>query len=480
MHRARSRVDPIVVALAVVIALAAVLRFSTLDTQSFWYDESLSVGLARLPFGATALGVNDQAEPPLYFLLAWLWARVFGYGEVGMRSLPALFGVLTVPAAYAAGAELVNRRVGLAAAALAATSPALIAYSQEARSYSLFILLSVASIAFLARALDAPRARPLAGWAVCCALALTAHYFAFFLVVGETAALLVWARARQTWIAVGGVIVAGLALLPLALHQRANGVDWIKNSPLRGRLHEAGSFFLVGPSSGTKAAFLVAVAWAGALALVAWRGDGRARRALLVTLGLGAVVLGLPLLGAAAGSDYVLDRNLLGGWILFALVLAIPLGLGGRARAGAVLAAAACAVFVWADVRVVHHRELQRDDWRGVARALGPPRPGRVVVVVPGWQEKPLALYDRGLRVMGLPRVANEVIDVTYNGARPRPGPRGTAPPPRPFRRVWTNNVQRMTLTLYRAPRPSLVPLPPPPQAPWSDGPVAYVEGALL
>ena len=38
--------------------------------------------------------------PPLYYLLAWVWAEVSGLGAVGLRSLSALAGVATVPVAY--------------------------------------------------------------------------------------------------------------------------------------------------------------------------------------------------------------------------------------------------------------------------------------------------------------------------------------------------------------------------------------------
>ena len=38
----------------------------------------------------TVLG--QETTPPLYFMLAWGWAKVFGFGEEGLRSLSALAG----------------------------------------------------------------------------------------------------------------------------------------------------------------------------------------------------------------------------------------------------------------------------------------------------------------------------------------------------------------------------------------------------
>ena len=76
-------------------------------------------------------------------------------------------------------------RVGLWAAALAALSPALYYYSQEARAYALLILLSAAALVAFQRALAAPRGRSLALWAAMSALALLTHYFAVFLFIPQ-------------------------------------------------------------------------------------------------------------------------------------------------------------------------------------------------------------------------------------------------------------------------------------------------------
>ena len=55
---------------------------------------------------------ESEATPYLYYVLAWPWARLFGFGEVGLRSLSALVGAAIVPVAYGAGAALVSRRRG--------------------------------------------------------------------------------------------------------------------------------------------------------------------------------------------------------------------------------------------------------------------------------------------------------------------------------------------------------------------------------
>ncbi len=109
------------------VAIAAVgvgVRFSTLGLQSYHHDEVITA--ARVLPGSFGHMLHEvrasESNPPLYYVLAWGWAKLFGTGEVGLRSLSALFGAATIPIAYQIGAELSSRRVGLIAAALVAST----------------------------------------------------------------------------------------------------------------------------------------------------------------------------------------------------------------------------------------------------------------------------------------------------------------------------------------------------------------------
>ena len=237
--------------LLIALTLAgAALRFATLDLQSFWYDEAVTVGLVRHDlWGMLDRIPGSESTPPLYYIVAWLWTRVFGSGEVGIRSLSALLGTAAIPVFYLAARELTrSARVGIGVAALAAFSPVLVWYSQEARTYSLLTVLGGLSLLFFARLLDRVETRTLVLWAVTSGLALTAHYFAGFLVVPE-ALWLVWRspRRREVTLAVGAVAAVGLALLPLAIHQqRLDLASFIRSTALPYRLLRSVKQFLTG------------------------------------------------------------------------------------------------------------------------------------------------------------------------------------------------------------------------------------------
>src|SRR5215211_6031275 len=287
--------------LALIVIAAAALRFATLDVQSFWYDESVSVSLIREGFSGMLDRIpGSESTPPLYYVLAWLWTRPFGTGEVGLRSLSALLGTLCVPAFWLAARELVSRRAALMVAALAAFSPILVWHSQEARAYSLLLLLGALAVLFFARSLRDGEGRDLAAWAAFSALALTAHYFAIFLVLPEAIWLL--ARAgdrRRAAIATALPVATGLALLPLAVHQKSLDLaSFIRSDPVLERAARAPKQFLVGFDAPLEVLLAVAAAViAAAGAVIALR---RPTRGVVIAAALGAAAFGIPLLLALA------------------------------------------------------------------------------------------------------------------------------------------------------------------------------------
>ena len=393
---------------------AAAVRFATLDVQSFHHDEAVTAGRVILPDLGDTLSVVGSSErsPPLYYVVAWGWAKLFGTGEVGLRSLSALAGTLTVPAAFLAGRELAAHgrsavRIGLVAAALVAFNPYLVWYSQEARSYAFMVLFGALGLAWFARSAREPTGRNLALWAAASAAALLSHYFAAFLIVPE-AAWLAWAVAaerRRVLITVAAVAAVGCALIPLAGSQeggdRRNGFT---DTPLVERAGEVGLDYVASeepdPLAGSSRVDTIQLGSAGGgtllLALSVWlvarRGTHEERHGAALAAGLATVVIGAPLVLAVAGVDFVNPRNLVAGAVPLLCVAAIGFG-GQRAWAlGRAAAVAACAMFAAVVVAVNISEEMQRENWRGAAEAMGPASDARIVVTNANGDD-PLAYY---------------------------------------------------------------------------------------
>jgi len=120
---------------------------------------------------------------------------VFGESELALRSLAAIFGILLVPTAIAAGRTILGPAAGLWAGALAATSPLHIYYSQEARAYSLLCLAILLAHQTLWRALARPRPATFAAFAASACLALFTHHYAALALA--PALFLVWRWPRD-------------------------------------------------------------------------------------------------------------------------------------------------------------------------------------------------------------------------------------------------------------------------------------------
>src|SRR5439155_20395864 len=91
LSRVRSREALIVAGLA---AAAAALRLATIDVQSYWFDEAVTVDLLRMPFGDMISRLPDtEITPTLYYVLSWPWLMLFGYTYLALRSLSKLYGV---------------------------------------------------------------------------------------------------------------------------------------------------------------------------------------------------------------------------------------------------------------------------------------------------------------------------------------------------------------------------------------------------
>jgi mannosyltransferase len=425
---------PALLAVAALMAIATALRFYGLGHQGFWFDEANTAQLLHFSPGKM-LGLIPQSEstPPLYYCVAWVWGRVFGDHETGLRSLSAVAGVLVVPVAYGIGARLMSRRAGLVAAALAACSPLLIWYSQEARSYSMLVLLTAVSLLAFTYARESPTPQPLTLWVLASGLALAVHYFAAITVVPEAAWLLArHGRYRAVRVAVAIVSACGLALIPLAISQNGTGHDsWIATAPFAPRLRQIVPQFLIGTGAPARevlrdlAIALVAVA----LARLAIAGPSDERDGALVAGGLAAAGFALSLLLAVVGFDDLITRNIIALWLPAALLVAGGLAHGRGGALGVAVAAALCAIGVTAAIGVAADRSLQRPDWREVAHALGtePILPagtggigrsgptgavGRAILIQHYRTLLPLSLYLPHLHVLGRRGARVDELDV--------------------------------------------------------------------
>jgi 4-amino-4-deoxy-L-arabinose transferase-like glycosyltransferase len=227
---------------------AACLRLFHLGHQSLWIDEVFSWYSAGVGTPLAALDPLDNVHGALHGLLLHGLAGVLGDAEWVLRLPSAIAGVLTVPAMAWLGALWLGPRVAAPAAWLAAGSPFLVWYSQEARNYALLILFTVLAGGALLSMRDRLRPGPLAGYVAASAAGLLSNPgFAFLAPLH-----LRWGlgapgrRARRAALAAAVALLLGLLLLPWAPSAVATW-DWARLAP--GRAAPAGEEALRGTTT---------------------------------------------------------------------------------------------------------------------------------------------------------------------------------------------------------------------------------------
>jgi uncharacterized membrane protein len=227
--------------LAIIVLLAAFLRFDQITGPSLWMDEIWSVEMAmghgsahdHLPPGVIQ---TDQAEltslsgaascwsivthlggvthPPLYFLTLRWWIDLFGTSPGAIRTLSAIFSVGIVVVLFDVCRWVHGVRIALYAAALCALSIAQIEFGQESRGYPMLIFFALCAGDALVRIEKlgprAGRLTALGGFAVAAALT---HYLAAGLLIALGVFAIARLRGRARWQTIVAFLIAAAVVL---------------------------------------------------------------------------------------------------------------------------------------------------------------------------------------------------------------------------------------------------------------------------
>jgi mannosyltransferase len=175
--------------LVLLLLLSFYLRVARLAEKSLWQDEIFTAAIAAtensvLQVATIPLHNTALPAPPLYFLITHAFLHL-GDRDFLLRFPALTFGVLGVAATYLIGARLFNRETGLLGAFLLSVSSLHVRYSQDARFYSLMVLLSLLTLYCLWRALFDEKRLWWAGFVVCTVLNMYNHLFGLLVLLAE-------------------------------------------------------------------------------------------------------------------------------------------------------------------------------------------------------------------------------------------------------------------------------------------------------
>jgi mannosyltransferase len=413
--------------LAAILALALLLRLPGF-TESVWLDELASTRVVLDSFTALLRVVATDPHPPFYAVVMFVWVHLFGDSEISIRVLPLVFGLLTIALTARLAAAYGGPRAGPVAAFVLAISPPHIWYSQEARQYSLLLLLVTSCTWVFHKLRQSPSARWYVFYAIVAFCVVFTHYFAITYLAAFT--LLAFPdrrlRARMLWIggATAGVLAVYLFVrwhfssLPTTLgHLRVFGLTGTWNLMLE--------WFVIGGALGRPAGrmiltqvgvviiqlVLLGLLIRGLLHANIAQPPGAARvtrwdefsRRWELTLLLLILPLALMMMGLLGAKRYYVERSALSALPFFAIAVGIGIASLDSAR-WRVLTTALVACF-GAVVLTNYYAKTDRftvyypnPDWRAGAQWLRERSgQGSPVVTISFTEAEELLYYDRGL-----------------------------------------------------------------------------------
>jgi len=230
-----NRLEPnMTVGIVLLTALAAFLRFLYLGSKSFTPDEAFSITFAQAEWGAFRnLLVTSEANMALYYLLLRIWSHISDMPGF-VRALSVLPGIATVPAIYFVGKTLFSRSAGMIAALLLSVNVFHIMYSQQARSYSLLVLLVTSSCFLFVRTVRENNSWSDLGYVLISVAALYTHFFAALVLLAQFAWWMSLPSRLRTWNPLRNLVVVSLMGLPLLFfiaYQGTSHLDWVQRSP---------------------------------------------------------------------------------------------------------------------------------------------------------------------------------------------------------------------------------------------------------
>ena len=226
------------------ILVGTVLRFHGIGSFSLWEDELFSVATATqsgpwygpLVPGKTMeqLQLTDSfwtwrladPHPPLFDMLLVPWIALFGVSDFAIRSISAVFGVVTMLSVFALPRSIVWQPRAVYVALLAASGGLLI-YSQDVRGYSLGACLSAWMFACMLRQMEQDAAgirggRPWIPLLVLGGLLGLTHYYGLVMVASIAAIMTLQVRSKRAFLRAS--VRWFLAVVPVLIYM---GLGWM-------------------------------------------------------------------------------------------------------------------------------------------------------------------------------------------------------------------------------------------------------------
>lgn len=183
--------------LLILVIIGAILRFASIHLNQFWHDEVWTFIFARMTFGQIwEAFMIYEPSPPLFYWLGHTLTLIGGFNPYVFRPTTAIFGIALIPVMYLIGKEYVDLPTGLTLAFLTAINPFYIYYAQEARTYTLMVLLNALTLLVYLKYLKTREWPYIPVMVVIAALSVWAQWFSGIFIVVILSHMLITSRGH--------------------------------------------------------------------------------------------------------------------------------------------------------------------------------------------------------------------------------------------------------------------------------------------
>ncbi len=163
---------------------------------------------------------SDIGNSPFYYFLLHYWLELFGLSDFSARFFSLIFSVLIIGSTFLFAKKYFGDTVALTSAAIVAFEPFFIAYSHQARNYSMTFCLTLLATYFFLQIIEngVSKRKTLGlyiGYILTAGLALLSHFLVILVLLVHGLYAVFFLRSLKTWLRF-------LLAAPLAL----SGVTW--------------------------------------------------------------------------------------------------------------------------------------------------------------------------------------------------------------------------------------------------------------
>lgn len=188
-----------VIILLICLTAGFAIRLYQLDAVSFRGDEAfIAQYWANVPLGFSLTEIiTIEPFPPLAYVIFRAWGIIAESNDFALRYFPALFSIVAIAGAYAAGTRLLNHRAGWLAAAITALNPYLIWHARDLRPYAIWAAFSIVIIWLALRLLQRRNVNAVDWWLYGIIAFVSSMFYYFEIITLGILVLFSWTYYRQ-------------------------------------------------------------------------------------------------------------------------------------------------------------------------------------------------------------------------------------------------------------------------------------------